>query len=34
LLVNHPQATLDSGTLLVFQLTDPLYLAPEAMSGN
>ena len=34
LLVNHPQATLDSGTLLVFQLTDPLYLAPEGMSGN
>jgi len=34
LLVNHPQATLDSGTLLVFQLTDPLFLAPEGMSGN
>ena len=34
LLVNHPQATLDSGTLLVFQLTDSLYLAPEGMSGN
>jgi hypothetical protein len=34
LLASHPQATLDSGTLLVFQLTDPLYLAPEGMSGN
>ena len=34
LLVDHPQATLESGTTLVFQLTDPLYLAPEAMSGN
>jgi hypothetical protein len=34
LLVDHPQATLESGTTLIFQLTDPLYLAPEAMSGN
>lgn len=34
LLVSHPQATLDSGTTLMFMLTDPLYLAPETMSGN
>jgi len=34
LLVNHPQATLESGTSLVFVLTDRLYLAPETMSGN
>jgi hypothetical protein len=34
LLVNHPQATLEAGTLLVFQLTDPLYLAPAGQSGN
>jgi len=34
LLVNHPQATLESGTILVFQLTDPLFLSPEGMSGN
>jgi len=34
LLVSHPQATLESGTTLIFQLTDPLYLAPESASGN
>jgi hypothetical protein len=34
LIVSHPQATLETGTTLVFQLTDPLYLAPEAMTGN
>lgn len=34
LLVSHPQATLDSGTTLMFMLTDRLYLAPESMSGN
>ena len=34
LLVSHPQATLESGTTLIFQLTDPLLLAPEATSGN
>jgi hypothetical protein len=34
LLVSHPQATLEDGTTLVFQLTDRLYLAPEAVSGN
>lgn len=34
LLVNHPQATLDSGTTLMFMLTDSLYLAPDTASGN
>lgn len=34
LLVSHPQATLETGSTLIFQLTDPLYLAPEAMTGN
>jgi len=34
LLVSHPQATLESGTTLIFQLTDRLYLAPEAVNGN
>lgn len=34
LLVSHPQATLESGTTLIFQLTDPLFLAPENASGN
>ncbi|MDR3773626.1 MAG: hypothetical protein P4L26_09785 [Terracidiphilus sp.] len=34
LLVSHPQATLESGTTLLFQLTDRLYLAPEAGSGS
>ncbi len=34
LLVSHPQATLEEGTTLVFQLTDRLYLAPEAGSGS
>jgi hypothetical protein len=34
LLVSHPQATLESGTTLMFQLTDPLYLAPQNVSGN
>jgi hypothetical protein len=34
LMVDHPQATLDSGTTLMFMLTDPLYLAPETVSGN
>ena len=34
LLANHPQATLEAGTVLVFQLTDPLYLAPAGQSGN
>jgi hypothetical protein len=34
LLVSHPQATLEDGTTLVFQLTDRLYMAPDAVSGN
>ena len=34
LLVSHPQATLESGTTLIFQLTDRLYLAPDAINGN
>lgn len=34
LLVSHPQATLETGTTLIFQLTDPLYLSPEVANGN
>lgn len=34
LLVNHPQATLESGTTLIFELTDPLFLTPAAATGN
>jgi hypothetical protein len=34
LLVSHPQATLDSGTVLLFTLNEPLHLAPSAQSGN
>jgi hypothetical protein len=34
LLVSHPQARLERGATLIFQLTDRLYLAPEAASGN
>jgi hypothetical protein len=34
LLVNHPQATLESGTTLMFTLTEPLDLLPSASSGN
>ncbi|MGH9600318.1 MAG: hypothetical protein ACRD27_10675 [Terracidiphilus sp.] len=34
LLVNHPQATLDSGTALLFTLTEPLNLVPAASQGN
>jgi hypothetical protein len=34
LLVNHPQATLESGTTLIFELTDPLFLSPAIASGN
>ena len=30
LLVDHPQATLDEGTVLLFSLTEPLNLAPAA----
>jgi hypothetical protein len=34
LLVSHPQARLEPGATLIFQLTDRLRLAPEAASGN
>ena len=34
LLVNHPQATLESGTTIVFTLTEPLDMVPAPSSGN
>jgi hypothetical protein len=34
LLVDHPQATLASGTTLMFTLTEPLDLLPTTSSGN
>lgn len=34
LLVNHPQATLDDGSVLLFTLSEPLNLVPAAPSGN
>lgn len=34
LLVSHPQATLDDGSVLLFTLSEPLNLAPAAPSGN
>ncbi len=34
LLVNHPQATLDYGTVLLFTLSEPLNLAPATASGS
>jgi hypothetical protein len=34
LLVNHPQATLDKGSTLLFTLTDRLYLPPHESAGN
>jgi hypothetical protein len=34
LLVSHPQATLDSGTVLLFTLNQPLNLVPAGQSGN
>ncbi len=34
LILSHPQATLDSGTVLLFTLNEPLNLAPAATSGN
>ncbi len=33
LLINHPQATLDSGTVLLFTLTEPLDLEPVVAPG-
>ena len=34
LLVSHPQATLDTGTVLIFSLTEPLALVSVPSSGN
>jgi hypothetical protein len=34
LLVDHPQATLEPGTTLLFTLTDPLYMSATNASGN
>ena len=34
LLISHPQATLESGTALLFTLTEPLDLIPASSSGN
>ncbi|MGD0346434.1 MAG: hypothetical protein ABSA85_06735 [Terracidiphilus sp.] len=34
LLVNHPQATLENGTVLLFTLSEPLNLVPAAPTGN
>lgn len=34
LLVSHPQATLENGTVLMFTLSEPLNLVPAAPTGN
>jgi hypothetical protein len=34
LLVSHPQATLEPGTVLLFTLSEPLQMAPSGTSGN
>jgi hypothetical protein len=34
LLISHPQATLDSGSVLLFTLNEPLNLVPAVASGN
>ena len=34
LLINHPQATLESGTMLVFTLTEPLSMTHNADNGD
>jgi hypothetical protein len=34
LLISHPQATLESGTVLVFTLSEPLQMALSGVSGN
>jgi hypothetical protein len=34
LLISHPQATLEPGTVLIFSLSESLLMAPEAASGN
>ena len=34
LLINHPQATLEPGTVLIFSLSEPLLMTSEGTSGN
>src|SRR5579863_3823400 len=34
LLLDHPQATLDDGAVLLFTLNEPLHLVPAAQTGN
>jgi hypothetical protein len=34
LLISHPQATLETGTALLFTLTEPLRMVPAVKSGN
>ncbi|MGA2350917.1 MAG: hypothetical protein ABSF70_10825 [Terracidiphilus sp.] len=34
LLVDHPQATLEPGTVMLFTLSEPLQMAPVGVSGN
>jgi hypothetical protein len=34
LLINHPQATLEPGTVLIFSLSERLLMSPEGASGN
>jgi hypothetical protein len=34
LLMDHPQATLDNGAVLLFTLNEPLHLVPVAQTGN
>jgi hypothetical protein len=34
LLISHPQATLESGTVLVLTLSEPLQMSPAGASGN
>jgi len=34
LLMDHPQATLDNGAVLLFTLDEPLHLVPVAQTGN
>jgi hypothetical protein len=34
LLISHPQATLESGTVLVLTLSEPLQMSPEGPNGK
>jgi hypothetical protein len=34
LLISHPQATLEPGTVLIFTLSEPLQMAPAGANGN